>query len=305
MPIENEFHPPFLALAIRAFETMPHDDFGTIYDLYGETPFENTKFDAKILKTFLQDLLALKAESGVAKVNVQQYPSNDNWGSLTNKMIARMDEADQRYVWTRFFHFRRADVAALKRLYIHAKAPIQTNGLAILRELVRLQVRLPGMSNVKIASPGCTGRADTIVAYFSDKESLQKVIDALQTATFRAEWFDVGVPLGTLPLGYLNKPGVAGADEVPEENNTFGPASYGAFLSGLIFRGYKFVYKPWLSKNPTAATPACKEKFLQGVLAACAVAEVSAKTIYLTQQDYRKLSFTAEEMAAYVAQNRL
>ena len=289
MAIEDSFYQGFLELALAAFNIFPLTNWRVIYNLYGGGGAQ-ANFDPAVLDTFLENLLVAKNQAnGVMQVEVQEFPDGDNWAHLDRAFIDNLSDAGKQEIWDTFYHFRRANTPALKRLYIHAKPPIETNGLSILRKLLQVP-NAPGLVNLKIGGPGCTNRADTIVAFFSDKASLQAVIDALQKSDFHPPWFEDGIPTGTLPLSFLKKPGVAGADEVPDLGTPgIDTRTYGAFLSTLIYEAYVHIYLLWANSNPAASTALRKQKFLESLLEACDILRVDAKTIHLTQKDYKKL----------------
>ena len=301
MASESEFHPGFFKLISDAFTLIPNLTSGRIYNMYGGAG-PVTNFNEGVLDAFLNNLIVIKNQSAnVMQIEVQGYPANNNWGHLTQAFIAGLSTANKEEIWDTFYHFRRTTTPALKRLYIHAKAPIETNGLEIFRRLLQVP-NVPGFSNVKIGGPGCTDRADTIVAYFSNKESLQAVIDALQKSDFNPAWFEDGIPTGTLPLSFLKKLGVAGADDVPSLNvQGIDTSSYGMFLSTVIYESYVQIYTPWANGHAGALIAVKKEKFLEAVLQGCAFLKVDAKTIYLTQQEYKKLDISDEQVAREIA----
>jgi hypothetical protein len=270
MARKEDFDLALYELAIGAWEKKNViNNFYDIYDLYKGSRIENNRFESleffpTRLEWFLNRLWEIKLKyfdintlSSSIEVEIQgfeDYDFDEVAVLYPNLDIVRGDKNKRprgKDLWDTFYHFSGLDFNfknVRKRIYVHAVSVDAS--CEILTRLVKHLGNNPGFQEVKIMGPGGMHRLDQIVAYFDNKESVDKALKVL--GKMNDDLFAEGVPR----VVKEEMKGVGIADQPPEINVlTDIPAdSFGFFISQLIFLALK------------ETSPKKEEEFLESMI---------------------------------------
>lgn len=285
-PLEQRFFAGILPLVQSAFQarnriTRAKD----VYAMYGRTAGNPQAATQQGVTDWLGQMTRLAGETGTTvKVQSARKP----WVRL-ERIPADGSGHDLAWLWRTFYHFHNPSWAGDptgKRVYMHAALPVEQHGITIMRNLLLGLCRnTPGFKEAKIAGPGATARADTIVAYFANANALQQALDLIKAMP--GSLFQDGVPRGVLPLPWIH-PGVGGADqpvEVEIDGAALDTESYGMALSDLVFRALTNT----LQRNPNIPEDELYAMYLWRLQTLMERAGFDPKLPYLMQADYNKV----------------